>query len=134
MQDRRTRKLVGFVTAALAAALLAVPVAQARVIEGTGQSASVEKRQVVRTDARHAALLNKAHVVGVIVQPSEESNIARMHRHLAGLDFPAGVSTSGTVSTGFDWTDAAIGAGAVFGLVLLAGGGALVTRRKLVSA
>jgi hypothetical protein len=134
MQDRRTRKLVGFVTAALAAALLAVPVAQARVIEGTGQSASVEKRQVVRTDARHAALLNKAHVVGVIVQPSEESNIARMHRHLSGLDLPGGVSPSGTVSTGFDWTDAAIGAGAVFGLVLLAGGGALVTRRKLVGA
>jgi hypothetical protein len=134
MQDRRTKKLVGVATAVLAAALLAAPVSQARVAEGTSQAPVVDKGQVVRTDARHAALLNRAHVVGVIVQPGEESNIARMHRHLTGLDLPAGASPSGTVSTGFDWTDAGIGAGVVFGLVLLAGGGALVTRRKLVGA
>jgi hypothetical protein len=134
MQDRRTRKLVGVVTAALAATLLAAPVAQARVAEGTSQSALVDRGRVVRTDPHHAALLNKADVVGVIVQPGEESKIARMHRHLATLDLPAGASASGTVSTGFDWTDAGIGAGVVFGLVLLASGGALVTRRKLVGA
>jgi hypothetical protein len=131
MQDRRTSKLVGVVTAALAAALLAVPVAQARIAEGTSQSTLVDKGQVVRTDARHAALLNRADVVGVIVQPSK---IARTQLPLAGVDLPAGASASGTVSAGFDWTDAGIGAGAVFGLVLLAGGGALVTRRKLVGA
>lgn len=35
-------------------------------------------------------------------------------------------------SSGFDWADAGIGAGAMFGLILLAGGLAVTTRRRMV--
>jgi hypothetical protein len=37
-----------------------------------------------------------------------------------------------STSNGFDWADAGIGAGVMFGLILLAGGLAVVTRRRMV--
>jgi hypothetical protein len=111
MQDPRTRKLVRGVVAGIAAALVAVPVAQAK----------------LTVDARHQALLDKAKVG----QVAPERKIAQMHRHLAHLQLPAGESNASD-SGGFDWSDAGIGASAGFALVLLAGGSVLVTRRKLV--
>jgi hypothetical protein len=152
MQDGRTRKLARGISVALAAAFVAVPAAQARLAGDARDSAlyhkepavtvdarhaallnkkAVAQQAVVRTDARHAALLNKAHVNRLIMQERRVPKIAQMHRHLANLNLPAADSS---VSTGFDWTDAGLGAGAVFGLVLLASGGVLVTRRRLVGA
>jgi hypothetical protein len=139
MQRTTSQKLVKATTAALAAALFAVPVAQARVAVDARHAALLNKDvvvqpTVVRTDARHAALLNKTHVNPLIVQERKVSAIAQMHRHLATLNLPAANNSVGTVSTGFDWTDAGVGAGAALGLVLLASGGVLVTRRRLVGA
>jgi hypothetical protein len=70
----------------------------------------------------------------VIVKPIAESKIAQMHRHLTQLNLPAGKTASVASSSSFDWGDAGIGAGVGLGLVLIAGGGVLVTRRKLVNA
>jgi hypothetical protein len=139
MQHRSTHKLVKATTGALAAALFAVPLAQARLAVDARHAALLNKeavvqQAVVRTDARHAALLNRTHVNRLIVQERRLSKIAQMHRHLANLNLPAANTSVGTVSTGFDWTDAGVGAGVAFGLVLLASGGVLVTRRKLVGA
>jgi hypothetical protein len=139
MQGRTSHKLVKATTAALAAALLAVPVAQARLAVDARHAALLNKdaagqSTVVRTDARHAGLVNKAHLNPLIVQERKVSTIAQMHRHVATLNLPDANTSVGTVSTGFDWTDAGVGAAAAFGLVLLASGGVLVTRRKLVGA
>ena len=139
MERRKTHRLVKATTGALAAALFAVPVAQARLAVDARHAALLNKepvvqQAVVRTDARHAALLNKAHVNRLIVQEGRVPKVAQMHRHLANLNLPTADSSAGTVSTGFDWTEAGVGAGTVFGLVLLASGGTLVTRRRLVGA
>jgi hypothetical protein len=129
MEGSRTRKLATGVTAALAAALAAVPVAQARPAVDAQHAALLNRQPVVRTDARHAALLNDAPVRVQIVQPHPQGNIGPAKSNL-----PTGKTSTTTISTGFDWSDAGIGAGSAVGLFLLAGGGVLVTRRKLASA
>jgi hypothetical protein len=121
MQVGRNGKLVKSLGAAVAAALLAVPVAQARLADVPNQGAVQKVRPVVRTDARHAALLNGKNVRVEIVQPKVESTT-----------IPAGQSAGTDTSSAIDWSDAGIGAGSTLALVLLAGGGILVTRRKLV--
>ena len=140
MQHTGTHKLVKATTAALAAALLAVPIAQARLAVDARHAALLNKdvvqQPVVKTDARHAVLLKKTGISPLILQERRLSNIERMHNQLGKLDLPTAttVSTVATVSTGFNWTDAGVGAGVAFGLVLLASGGVLVTRRRLVGA
>jgi hypothetical protein len=128
MEGSRTRKLALGVTAALAAALAAVPVAQARPAVDAQHAALLNRQPIVRTDARHAALLNDAPVRVQIVQPHQEGNNGPSKPNLS-----TGKTSTTTVSTGFDWSDAGIGAGSVVGLFLLAGGGVLVTRGKLAS-
>lgn len=127
MEGSRTRKLVTGVTAALAAALAAVPVAQARLAVDAQHAALLNRQPIVRTDARHAALLNDAPIRVQIVHPQGSNGPTK-------LNLSTGQTSTTTVSTGFDWSDAGIGAGSAVGLLLLAGGGALVTRRKLASA
>jgi hypothetical protein len=129
MEGSRTRKLALGVTAALAAALAAVPVAQARPAVDAQHAALLNRQPIVRTDARHAALLNDAPVRVQIVQPHQQGNNGPAKPNLS-----TGKTSTTTVSTGFDWSDAGIGAGSVVGLFLLAGGGVLVTRGKLASA
>jgi hypothetical protein len=129
MEGSRTRKLATGVTAALAAALAAVPVAQARLAVDAQHAALLNRQPVVRTDARHAALLNDAPVRVQIVQTHPQGNNGS-----AKPNPSTGKTSTTTVSAGFDWSDAGIGAGSAVGLFLLAGGGALVTRRMLASA
>jgi uncharacterized protein (TIGR03382 family) len=123
MQVGRNRKLVKSLGAAVAATLLAVPVAGARLADVPNQGAVQKVQPVVRTDARHAALLNGKDVKVVIVQPKVEST-----------PIPAGQPAGTDTSSAIDWSDAGIGAGSTLALVLLAGGGILVSRRKLVGA
>jgi len=129
MEGSRTRKLAMGVTAALAAALAAVPVAQAGLDVDAQHAALLNRQPVVRTDARHAALLNDAPVRVQIVQPRPQGNNGPVKPNLS-----TGKTSTIALSTGFDWSDAGIGAGSAVGLFLLAGGGVLVTRRKLASA
>jgi hypothetical protein len=106
MQVRETRKLGKTLGAAVAAALLAVPVAQARLDPGAQQGTPV----------------------------SRESKVTQMHRHLAQLNLPAEETGGAASSSSFDWSDAGIGASAGLVLVLLAGGGVLVLRRRPATA
>jgi hypothetical protein len=129
MQVREARKLARTLGAAVAVALLAVPVAQARLVSGTEVGTPVN-----RTDARQAGLAQRAGTRVVIVKPNAESKIAQMHRHLTQLNLPTGNTAGAASSSSFDWIDAGIGAGVGLGLALIAGSGVLVTRRKLVSA
>jgi hypothetical protein len=136
MQHPTTRRIVKAMTAGLAAALLIVPAAHARLAVDARHAAllnrDVAQQTVVRTDARHAGLVTRAGDTPLIVQETRLSKIAQMHRHSGGLNVPTAASVE-TPSAGFDWGDAGIGAAAGLALVLLAGTGVLVTRRKLVS-
>lgn len=136
MQHSRTDKIVKAVTAGLAAALLAVPAAHARLAVDAGHAAlpgkDVAQQTVVRTDAPHAALVTRAGRNPLIVQESSLSRIAQTHRPSGSSNVPTATSVE-TPSSSFDWADAGIGAAAGLGLVLLAGAAVLVTRRKLVS-
>jgi hypothetical protein len=136
MQHPTTHKLVRAVTAGLAAALLTVPAAHARLAVDVRHAALLDKdvaqQTVVRTDARHAALVTRAGKTPLILQETGLSNIAQMHRHSGGINVPTATSVE-TASSGFDWADAGIGAAAGLGLVFLAGAGVLATRRRLVS-
>ena len=137
MQRPRTHKIVKAMTAGIAAALLAVPAANARLAVDARHAALLNKdvaqQQVVRTDARHAALVRKEGDIPLIVQETQPSKIAQMHRHSADFSVPTATLVEAP-SSGFDWADAGVGAAAGLGLVLLAGAGVLVTRRRLVSA
>jgi hypothetical protein len=126
MEGLRTHKLATGVTAALAAALAAVPVAQARLAVDAQYAALLNRQPVVRTDARHAALLSDAPVRVQVVQPHTQGNNGP-----AKLNLSTGKTSTTTVSTGFGWSEAGIGAGSAVGLFLLAGAGVLVTRRSL---
>jgi hypothetical protein len=114
MQNPGIKRLTVGLTVSLAAALLAVPAAHAR----------------IAVDARDAALPNTADTPRV----TSESKIVEMHRHLTQLQLPATETRTIESGSSFDWGDAGIGAGVGLGLVLIAGGGVLVTRRKLVNA
>ena len=129
MEGSRTRKLATCVTAALVAALAAVPVAQARLAVDAQHAALLNRQPIVRTDARLAALVNDAPVRVQIVQAHPQGNNGPAKPNLSTVK-----TSTTTVSTGFDWSEAGIGAGSAVGLFLLAGGGVLVTRRKLASA
>lgn len=136
MQHPTTHKLVKAVTAGLAAALLTVPAAHARLAVDARHVApldnAVAQQTVVRTDARHAGLVTRAGKTPLIVREARLSKIAQMHRHSGGINVPTANSVE-TPSSGFDWADAGLGAAASLGLVFLAGAGVLVTRRRLVS-
>jgi hypothetical protein len=110
MQKARSRKLKTLV-ATLAVAALTAPVA-------TG----------AQVDARHQALLDKAPKVQVDAR--HQSLLMPRESHPLHIGSAAPVH----VSDGQDWGNAAIGAGALLGVLLVGAGGALIGRRKLASA
>jgi hypothetical protein len=117
MQKPTTKRLLSTLTAALATAFVAVPLAHARLAVDARHTALVNRHEI-QVDARHAALLQKHGAV----RPGSLQTI------------PAPEQTTVVAGGQFDWGDAGIGAAAGIGLALLAGGGVLVTRAKLVSA
>ncbi len=113
MQHGRNRKLKAL-AAALAVAALAAPATQASIDTDARHQALVDKVQQTQVDARHQALLRHG----------EQGPTVYVTRATRQVD-----SSGGT-----DWSNAGIGAGAAFGLVLIAAGGAFVGRKKLVGA
>jgi hypothetical protein len=113
MQHGRNRKLKAL-AAALAVATVATPATQASIDTDARHQALVDKAQQVQVDARHQALLR--------------------HGEQGPAVYLTGQTQSATSGGGTDWSNAGIGAGAAFGLVLIAAGGALVSRKKLVNA
>jgi len=112
MQHGRNRKLKAL-AATLAVAALAAPATQAS-IDTARHQALVDKVQQAQVDARHQALLRHG----------EQGPVVYVTRGTQQL----------TSSGGTDWGNAGIGAGAAFGVVLIAAAGAFVGRKKLVSA
>jgi hypothetical protein len=135
MQLTRSKKLKT-VVAAIAAAALTAPVAQAG----------------LQVDARHQALVDKAEKAGLQLDKSPQSilvkapqvhvdpqhSILLMHRHAGDLNYTTHADESGPVQPvsgdGTDWSNIGIGAGAAFGAILLGSAAAFVGRRKLASA
>jgi len=100
--------------ATLAIAALAAPATQASIDTDARHQALVDKVQQAQVDARHQALLKHGEQGPVVY-------VTRGTQQVSSSD-------------GTDWGNAGIGAGAVFGVVLIAAAGAFVGRRKLVSA
>jgi len=113
MQHGRNRKLM-VLAAALTIASVAAPATQASIDTDARHQALVDKVQQVQVDALHQALLR--------------------HGEQGPAVYVTGQTQSTTSSGGTDWGNASIGAGAALGLVLIAAGGALVSRKKLASA
>jgi hypothetical protein len=105
MNGKRARKVKG-VTAALVAAAVCVPAAQARVEENPAGN-----QPTPQVDAGHAALLRD-----------------RPARPVDGVAPRAPVLTPETESD-VEWGDVGIGAATALGLTLLVGGGVLAGRR-----
>lgn len=111
----RGRRITGAV-AATAAVLATAPLAQARVDENPAPGASTPPSPA-EVDARHAALLEPDRPLSVV----------------PGRGAPARGQPIEVSGSHVDWNDAGIGAGVALGLVVLAGGSALVTRRLSTS-
>jgi hypothetical protein len=109
MDGKRNRKLKA-VLAVVAAGIAAVPTAQAQ----------------LRTDARHAALLQKETPVQV-----DARHQALLHRDARSVT-SVSIVTSG--ADGFDWTDAGLGAAAALGLAAAGGASLVLSRKKLAQA
>jgi hypothetical protein len=140
MWNRRHRWIRRF-AAGLAFAALAVPTAQAGIVEDTGigvsggqqateyngygyqQSPGVplgKQRVLVNPDDRADRITPGNPQVHVVVTPDD-----RADRFTPEAGNPQVVASP---SSGFDWSDAGIGAGTAVGLMLLALGAALATR------
>jgi hypothetical protein len=113
MQHGRNRKLKAL-AAALTVAALAAPATQASIDTDARHQALVDKVQQAQVDARHQALLRHGEQGPVVYVTKGTQQV--------------------TSSGGTDWGNAGIGAGAAFGVVLIAAAGAFVGRKKLVSA
>ena len=110
MKITGTNKRAGAVLATAAAVLATAPIAQARGGVFPGQNAPSAE-----IDPGHAALLVKDRPLSVVPD-----------RPARPVDGQAPLVRA---QSDIDWSDTGAGAGVAFGLVLLAGGGVLVTRR-----
>jgi hypothetical protein len=143
MWNRRHRWIRRF-AAGLAFAALVVPTAQAKIVEDTGIAVSSSspaadfkgygyyegtpvgsegQSAAVRPDDRAVRFTPQASNQPVIVSVSPDD---RADRFTPAAGNPQLVAAP---STGFDWSDAGIGAGSALGLMLLALGAALATRQ-----
>ena len=137
---RRNRRIRRFVVALAVAAVMA-PAAQARVDEA-GASDGAAAAAAVRPDdlaLRPGPTGSVAQLAirpddlalrpGTHLQPTGDVNYGQFaYRRALPQDY--GVRTIQVAGTadGFDWSDAGIGAGSLFGVLLLVSGAALLTR------
>ena len=135
MQLAQSRMLKTFVVA-IGAVVLMAPVAQAGLHVDARHQALVDKatKAGLQLDQRPHSILIKAPEV----QVDPQHTVLLMHRHAGELNYAthADVSHSAPLASdgGIDWSDAGIGAGAAFGVILLGSAAAFVGRKKLASA
>jgi hypothetical protein len=145
MWNRRHRWLRRL-AAGLAFAALAVPTAQARIVEDSGIGLPNGQPSVdydgygyqhgtgVPLDQQNVPVLPDDRADRVTPEAGNPRNVQVLPDDRADRVTPkAGdprVINITAPSSGFDWSDAGIGAGAAVGLVLLAFGAALATRRS----
>jgi hypothetical protein len=147
MRKRRKNRFLRRLVLGLAVAAVAVPVAQARPDEGGLQGNSVTSAPnglPTRADDKVGIGLpnglvahpdNRADRSGPGYEPTIDA-VYRQSEYRGILPSDYGLPNTIAKPTvvvadrpdGFDWGDAGIGAGTLFAVVLLAGGGVLVTR------
>lgn len=82
---------------------------------------------------RRSEAMNRFYHLGAYASSSPAVKQADLRRSLAiNRFYRTGSYTVISTSNGFDWADAGIGAGVMFGLILLAGGLAVGTHRRTV--
>ena len=108
----------------LAACSLAAPAAQATHVHGVPHVPAAA-RDVVATDPRHAALLERRHEAKPAVTDARHATLLGRARRPT-----AAPSTSADV----DWVDAGIGAAIGFAVAGMLGGALLIGRRRGVPA
>jgi hypothetical protein len=118
MRNRRRTWLLRRLVLGLAVAAVAVPTAQARPDEGGASSGSEQFVQGV-TDFPSS-----------VMNPSARGADYSQFAYRRALPQDYGVRTIQVAErpSGFDWSDAGVGAGSALVLVLLAGGASLATR------
>ena len=133
MWNRRHR-WIGRLAVGLAFAAVAVPTAQARIVEDSG--IAVQGREVVAdfkgygyykgtpTGASEGHLYRQSPGVPL----SEQSPSVLPDDRAVRVTEPGNPQLVAVPATGFDWSDAGIGAGTAVGVLLLALGAALATR------
>jgi len=138
--NRRRNWLIKRIALGFAVAAFAAPVAQASVDEGSSPQA--KGYQAFVTDFPSYSTVNASDYGMPRALPSDYvqargDQIELVRAQPRGtsndkIEFvrtqPRSVGEPQVIAAGFDWNDAAIGAGLVLGLVLLGGGAALATR------
>lgn len=137
--NRRRNWLVKRIALGLAIAAFAAPVAQARVDQGS--SVQANGYQAFVTDFPSAQVnasdygMPRAMPVDYAVNRGDQIELVRALPQGTSSDKiefvrtqPRSIGGPQVVAAGFDWDDAAIGAGLALGLVLLGWGAALATR------
>jgi hypothetical protein len=120
----KRHRILGGLAIAVASVGVAAPVAQAD--DWYNDSGTAIVRPDDRAGARGPLVLHRS---GYVVDPGYVRPDDRAGAHGPG-SAPAATPAHIVVSpTGFDWTDAGIGAGMAFGLILLGSGMLLVARR-----
>jgi hypothetical protein len=121
MWNRRHR-WIRRLAAGFAFAALAVPTAQAKIVEDTGIGVSASSPSVVADFKGYGNYQGTPVAGATAVRPDD-----RVVRFVPEAGNPQVIAAP---STGFDWSDAGIGAGSALGLMLLALGAALATRHS----
>jgi hypothetical protein len=134
MKRKSSRRLVRWLGLAIAVAAFAAPAAQAMpVISIEGGMAAAPPPQVLYPDDLHAMLPRPVSSEPVARAPQvlyADDLHALLPRPVSSEPRTAPVSYVAPTSTGFDWSDAGIGAVGVFGLMLLGIGVLLVGRHN----
>jgi hypothetical protein len=129
MRNQMRTRLLRRLALGLAVVAVAAPGAQAR-IEKAGV-AQPERAGAVRPDDRATRFTPAAKVDPLVLRHDNPADFPRGLEPLVGSE-GYGIAPVQIVSASdsFDWSDAGIGAGSLFGLVLLASGAALAVRRS----
>jgi hypothetical protein len=137
--NRRRNWLVKRIALGLAIAAIAAPVAQAKIDEGS--SAQANGYQAFVTDFPSTQVnasdygMPRALPTDYALASGDQIEVVRALPSVTSSDKiefvrtqPRSIAGPQVVAAGFDWDDAAIGAGLALGLVLLGWGAALATR------
>jgi len=128
--SKRTRR-IGI---ALAIAALAVPTAAQAYPEGVHHQSSSKEWIFVPSDPGQQRLIHPASPAFVPMDPGQfritDQSAPRTHTYTPLTVTQPSTPVTVTTDSGFDWTDALIGAGVTAGLLMLAFGGAILARRQ----
>ena len=102
--------------------------------EATDQFFGLDRKsQALQAEKRRSEATNRFYGLGVSNQPAAVRRAETARAEATDRFYHLGRYAVIGVSSSFDWADAGIGAGAMLGALLVAGGLAVVARRRLSS-